>query len=30
MLLGQSEVGEWSVEMNQVIWGQQYLTIHVK
>ena len=30
LLLGESVAGEWSVEMNQVIAGQQYLTITVK
>ncbi len=30
MLLGESVAGEWSVDMNQVITGQQYVTITVK
>jgi hypothetical protein len=29
-LLGESTAGEWSVEMNQVISGQRYLTLTVK
>lgn len=30
IMLGESEIGQWSLEMNQVISGLQYLTIQVK